>query len=211
MAKSRKELEQRQRRKYILECAERLFAEKGFAGVTVADIAKATEFSVGSLYLFFDSKEALIKELLFERMKQIHEIISAQATAKIPAREKLGNSVDKLVDMFVEHIDFFKLYIMEVKGTELCPPPKEFGMEVHKLVKANYDALVSIFEQGIKEGAFRDDIAPLHMALFLESSMHCLVGYMLMIGDELPIDKVREGMQAMFYHGILKKGKGGKK
>jgi len=34
---------------------------------------------------------------------------------------------------------------------------------------------------------------------------------MLMIGDELPIDKVREGMQAMFYHGILKKGKGGKK
>ena len=211
MSKSRKELELRQRRKYILECAEKLFAEKGFAGVTVADIAKASEFSVGSLYLFFDGKEALIKELLIERMKQISEIVRKQAAAKIPAREKLKNSVDKLVEMFIEHIDFFKLYLMEVKGLELCPPPEEFGREVHNLVKSNYDALVSMFKQGIDEGTFRDDIDPLYMALFLESSMHCLVGYMLLMGDELPIDKVREGMQAMFYHGILKKGKGAKK
>ena len=61
MGKSRKEMEHRQRRKYILECAEKLFAEKGFDGVTVADIAKASEFSVGSLYLFFENKEEIIK------------------------------------------------------------------------------------------------------------------------------------------------------
>jgi AcrR family transcriptional regulator len=209
MSKSRKELEHGQRRKYILECAERLFAEKGFDGITVADIAKASEFSVGSLYLFFESKEALIRELLLERMKQMLEISSTQLERDVPAKEKLERTVDGLVEMFIEHMEFFKLYSMEVRGADSLHPLEEFGEEIQRIVKGNFNSIALIFRQGIDEGTFKDNIDPLYMALFLEACMHSLIGYTFIVGDELPIEKVREGMQTMFYHGVLKREEGG--
>jgi len=211
MAKSRKELEHRQRRRYILECAEKLFAEKGFDGVTVADIAKASDFSVGSIYLFFEKKESLIRELLLERLKEISETVSSEVKKDNPAKEKLENAVNRLVNMFIEHLSFFKIYVKEVMGAEWFHPPGDFGRELNRFVKSNFIELTSIFEQGIEEGTFRNDVNALYMTLFLESCLHSFVSYTCIVGDELPIEKVREGMQKLFYHGILKQGRGKKK
>jgi len=207
MGKSRKELEHRQRRKYILECAEKLFAEKGFDGVTVADIAKASEFSVGSIYLFFEKKESLVRELLLDRLKEISETISTEVKKKIPAKEKLENVVNGLVDMFIEHLAFFKIYVKEVMGAEWFHPPGDLGRELNRFIKSNFVQLSYVFEQGIEEGVFRNDINPLYMTLFLDSCLHSFVSYTCIVGDELPVEKVREGMAEMFFHGILKMDK----
>jgi AcrR family transcriptional regulator len=207
MSKSRKELEHRQRRKYILDCAEKLFAEKGFDGVTVADIAKASEFSVGSLYLFFESKDELIKELLLGRVRWIVEIVASEVKKDIPAIEKLETTVDGLLAMFIERIDFFKLFIREVKNSEWANPHKAFGDEFTRIIDDFYGNLTSIFAQGIKEGTFKKNIEPLHMAFFLEACLHTLVEYMFHSGDSIPMDKIRRGIGEMFYHGILREGK----
>jgi AcrR family transcriptional regulator len=53
-----------QRREAILTAAKRVFAKKGFHATTVADIAKAARISYGSIYWYFDSKEALFHELM---------------------------------------------------------------------------------------------------------------------------------------------------
>ncbi len=205
MAKSRKEIEYRQRRKYVLECAEKLFAQKGFDGVTVADIAKASEFSVGSLYLFFENKEDLIKQMMLERIEVSLGIVSAEVAKDIPAIEKLENAVGALVDHFVERLDFFKVFVREIKSPELCTPHKMFGDKLAVMFEKFYNDITSIFEQGIREGTFKDNIEPLHMAFFLDACLHTLVEYMLRKDDEIPMDKIRQGMQEMFYHGVLKR------
>ena len=46
---SRKEREYQTRRVDILNAAERVFAEKGFHQTTVAEIAKESEFAIGTL------------------------------------------------------------------------------------------------------------------------------------------------------------------
>lgn len=51
------------RRTAILEAAERLINHYGFDKTTVADIAKATGIGVGTVYLEFESKEAIAGEL----------------------------------------------------------------------------------------------------------------------------------------------------
>ena len=48
----------------ILDSATELFALKGFAAVTMRDIAEAVGIKAGSIYYFFDSKEALIEAVL---------------------------------------------------------------------------------------------------------------------------------------------------
>lgn len=51
------------RREHILDKAELCFARAGFHGTTMQDICKAAAISPGALYVYFDSKEALIAGL----------------------------------------------------------------------------------------------------------------------------------------------------
>lgn len=51
------------RRQHILDAAERCFARGGFHGTSMHDICKEAAVSPGALYIYFDSKEALIAGL----------------------------------------------------------------------------------------------------------------------------------------------------
>ncbi|MGW5346963.1 TetR family transcriptional regulator [Streptomyces sp. HUAS TT3] len=54
----------RRTRQRMRDAAARLFAEKGWTGTTVEDIARAAEVGVQTVYFTFGSKRALLKELL---------------------------------------------------------------------------------------------------------------------------------------------------
>ncbi|MEQ1710202.1 MAG: TetR/AcrR family transcriptional regulator [Hyphomicrobium sp.] len=55
---------QRARRDHILDAASACFARQGFHRTTVQDICREAEMSPGALYVYFDSKEALIAGLV---------------------------------------------------------------------------------------------------------------------------------------------------
>jgi AcrR family transcriptional regulator len=61
-------------RRQIADTARRLFAQRGFEHVTVAEIASAAEVSEGTVFNYFPSKE----DLVYERMEQFeHELLAA--------------------------------------------------------------------------------------------------------------------------------------
>ena len=67
----------------ILEEASRLFREKGFDGVSVSEIMKATGLTHGPFYNHFESKEALMAECLtFAGEKAIADIVSVKKSPK---------------------------------------------------------------------------------------------------------------------------------
>jgi len=49
-----------------MRSAAKVFAEKGFSNATVRDIADEADMLSGSLYYYFDSKEAMVEEVLVE-------------------------------------------------------------------------------------------------------------------------------------------------
>ena len=51
------------RQQQILQAAAQVFAEKGFAGATIRDIARAAGVSEGSIYLYFKNKQDLLVHL----------------------------------------------------------------------------------------------------------------------------------------------------
>lgn len=65
-----REQRQRQTRQQLLDAGRRLIVEKGFGGASLRDIAQAAGYSQGAFYSNFDSKEALLLELLREHMAQ---------------------------------------------------------------------------------------------------------------------------------------------
>ena len=52
------------RRTDILAAAKKVFARKGYHATTIADIARAAKLSYGSIYWYFDSKDALFHALM---------------------------------------------------------------------------------------------------------------------------------------------------
>ena len=77
------------RRQELLAIAARLFAERGFKNTTVRDIADAAGILSGSLYHHFDSKEAMVDELLDSFQQELwREYDAIEASDRTP-REKL--------------------------------------------------------------------------------------------------------------------------
>ena len=59
----------------ILDAALELFTVKGFSSTRMVDVAKAAGISKGTLYLYFDSKEAIFRDVVKQRITpQIDEV-----------------------------------------------------------------------------------------------------------------------------------------
>ena len=63
------------RRATILTVARKLFHERQYAGTTMADIAAAAGMGVGSLYVYFPTKEAIALTLVARYFTELHEVI----------------------------------------------------------------------------------------------------------------------------------------
>jgi AcrR family transcriptional regulator len=70
------------RRQTILACASRLFRHYGHGKTGIADIAREADVSVGSVYLEFPSKDALVEELSKTAHVRVLEAMRAAAGAR---------------------------------------------------------------------------------------------------------------------------------
>ena len=90
MRRAVSEAEKEQRRDDILAAAKKVFAKKGFASTTIADVAKAARLSYGSIYWYFDSKDALFHELMAGEERALRAAIA----------ERMGGAGDDGVALF---------------------------------------------------------------------------------------------------------------
>src|SRR5689334_20753267 len=81
------------RRDELLDIAARLFAEKGFKNTTVRDIADAAGILSGSLYHHFDSKEAMVDEILRSFQDELFGKYDAILASGDDARTQLEQAV----------------------------------------------------------------------------------------------------------------------
>jgi AcrR family transcriptional regulator len=89
----RAELAKAARREEILAAARRVFAARGFRGTTIADIAEAAGIALGTIYLYFASKEDVFAAL----NEQFNALITAAMT-DVPPAVSLGETVRLRVD-----------------------------------------------------------------------------------------------------------------
>jgi AcrR family transcriptional regulator len=72
-------------RRSIAEAAARLFAERGYEKVTVADVARAAEVSEQTVYNYFRGKEQLVTDLDQQIQDRLRELIRERPAGMTPA------------------------------------------------------------------------------------------------------------------------------
>jgi AcrR family transcriptional regulator len=101
------------RRDELLSVAADLFAERGFAKVTVDDIGAAVGLSGPALYHHFDGKESLLGEMLV----RISESLLQKATAivgTVPLREALDPIIAMHVDFAVDNRSLITVHFRDL-------------------------------------------------------------------------------------------------
>lgn len=138
-----------QKRIYILEKAKEVFREKGYLGVTMKDIIEACEISRGGLYLYFDSVEAVFKEVLRVESEETDDVFG-------PAILETASSAD-ILGLFLQEQ---KKELLKKEGN-LSRAIFEYNFENKVSPKENvyrkkFDMAVRVIEkliiQGIEEG-----------------------------------------------------------
>lgn len=77
------------KRERILEAALGLFAERGFHGTSVPEIAEAAGVAAGTIYRYFESKEQLVNALYQLHKRQLGQALSESFPWGAPMREQL--------------------------------------------------------------------------------------------------------------------------
>ena len=198
---SRKERERREHRRLILEAAEELFARKGFHATSVQEIADEAEFSVGSLYNLFESKERLYHELIEMRADQYLRKLDQRLDEADGPVDKVRAAVRCKLDFFEEHRQFFHIFGNFVSGAESASPPmlSKRCLEIHGRI---HRQLESVFEAGIREGIFAD-IDPVLAVLVLEGTTNAIIGEWIHTGSR-KLESMNPGaVERILFHGLL--------
>lgn len=158
----RKEREYNARRAQILEQAEKIFATKGFHNVTMAEIAAASGFSIGSLYQFFEGKENLYTTMISEKLDLMYAEVRKAPAAAADVIEKIEMLIDAHLQFVEKNTNFLLLFI---KG-EKTSSSEDMESLNKKLAYGYYDHITfieNLLKDGVDRGLLRD-LPPRDMA-----------------------------------------------
>ena len=143
----RKEKEFRLRRSEILEHAEEIFSAKGFHETTMAEIADASGFSIGSLYRFFSGKEELYSVMVMEKVRLMYAEIAEAVNRQQTNRDKIKALLISHFEYVEHHIDFYRLLVGHESGL------RSEGLKIlRELILDEHRKHVGYIEGLLKEG-----------------------------------------------------------
>jgi AcrR family transcriptional regulator len=130
------------RRDEILDAAARLFADRGFHGVSMSDIGAAVGISGPGLYRHFPGKEAVLSEMLLQIS---HELLDEGGRRATAARDAPA-ALDALIRW---HIQFAlgKPALITVQFSELGNVPQPARRQVRRLQRLYVEEWVTVLSE----------------------------------------------------------------
>jgi AcrR family transcriptional regulator len=151
-------------RRDILAVATREFAERGYSGARVDEIAAKTATSKRMIYYYFRDKEGLyiaVLEEAYARIRQIELGLNLEGLAPADALRRLAEFT---FDYQNANPDFVRIVMVENihNGVHLARSERIEGLNVSVIT-----VLEEIYRRGVEEGVFRPNLAvlDLHMTI----------------------------------------------
>ena len=166
---------QKDKKDRIIEAAARVFAQKGYAGSSVADIAVKAEIGKGTIYAYFDSKE----DLFFAVFEWF--ILQTGTAAKVSvshlggsATQRLEVLSDSIMGMWDEIQDVFTLTMEFWAASSSSQIRDRFKEAFRRLYNEFRGLVVALIRDGIERGEFRPDVDSASIAAALVGTWDAL-------------------------------------
>ncbi|HVN60459.1 MAG TPA: TetR/AcrR family transcriptional regulator [Gaiellaceae bacterium] len=152
------------RRTELAREAARLFAEKGYHGTSVGDIAAAMGVQKGSLYAHMDSKQDLLYEAMRDGAEAFHAALD-EVPGDLPATEQIRLALRGHLRVVAEQLDVATVFVREWRYLE--GERREAILAERRRYEERFRAL---FQDGREHGELRADLDDASAALLALSS-----------------------------------------
>ncbi len=152
------------RREELVRTAARLFAERGYHGTSMGDIAAAMGVQKGSLYSLTSSKQALLVEAMREGASAFHAALDG-VPEDAPALERIGAALRAHLRVVAGQLDVATVFTREwrfLEGDALA--------EVREQRRRYEERWRTMFREGVERGELRQDLDADAAALLVLSS-----------------------------------------
>lgn len=161
-------------RRRILDTARHLLVQEGYQALSMRKIADAIGYSATSIYLYFDSKDALLHALIHEGMMWLRDQLREAAAQhpESPAR-RLQALCRCFVEFGLENPEYYEI-MFQLRPERMARYPPEKYREARQ----NLDFFARALEQGVDDGIFEvDDVQVLASTVW--ASLHGAISLLL--------------------------------
>lgn len=151
----------------LIEAGEKLFAQKGLAGVSIRELSHAAGVNSALISYYFGGKEGLYSSILEIQFLPMVKMLDSMAEVKASPKERII-SYAKCVAMIHQKSPFLTKFFM----SELTNPSRFFEVIVRKYIERIYHFLTGALKEGIECGEFRPNIDVNTAALTLAGMMN---------------------------------------
>lgn len=134
-----------QKKQYIIDTARKVFAEKGFKNVTMKDIVEACEISRGGLYLYFESTDQILMEILHMEAEETDDLFTEHISE--------GDTAADILTLFLKEQ---KKEILQKKNSLTVAVYEYFfahkSTDKNNMLRKQFDAGVRVLEKLIEAG-----------------------------------------------------------
>ena len=138
----------------ILEAALGVFAEKGFARTRMEDIARQAGVTKGTIYLYFENKEAVFRSLIRESIGDaLGQIVGQVAAFQGPSADLLRMALTA-IGHFVLTSD--RVVLPKIVIAESGAFPEMVRFYRSEIIDKGLGVLTQVIQRGIDRGEFRN-------------------------------------------------------
>jgi AcrR family transcriptional regulator len=145
-----------ERKTQILDAAMDTFAQKGFHKTRMSDIAETSGLSKGSLYWYFDSKDAIILNLLDKVFEPELKEFKALITDRRPVLDRLYHYADRAGEDIIKMLNWMPLFYEFIA---LAFRREIIRKSITRYYQINVDLLESLIQEGIDSGELKAENA----------------------------------------------------
>lgn len=138
-------------RDLLLDCAEGVFAARGYHASKMGEVAAAAGVSLSTVYATFPSKRELFEALHETRGQQFLARLEPALRSREPALVRLRRAVDAFVAYLTEHRDYLRVDLREGRSWAIG------DVESSRSFQAGISLWTQLVRQGIEEGVFCDE------------------------------------------------------
>lgn len=196
-----KRLKSLKTKKHILQAAENCFAANGFDSSGIAEVCEKAGVSKGAFYHHFESKEALIIELLNQWMKKLDRYLEIADSNSEDAVNFFYNIEKISIPAFTEAGEqlpvFLEIWIKSIRDEKLK------GKTID-----SYNKYLQFFSKKIKESIKKNDIKNIKPDVASRMIIALIIGMLmqrLLDPENFNLKKVSKGCLSIIFKGVGKK------
>jgi AcrR family transcriptional regulator len=141
------------RTREILAAARKLMERNGLEAVTMEEIAGAAGVAKGTIYLYFPSKDELIRALITQVGEHLLRDLEAIVEAPSSPLEKIRRVATLLLDCLIKERALYPAYARDMqRGGQ--GSPRGYWRQLQEMEDKFFDLVTPVFAQGIAAGLF---------------------------------------------------------